>query len=345
MEQTTHERPGVYSSYDASTVVDSRGGGKVVGLVAQSAKGTAGKAVHLGRYEDAAALFGPGDAVTELARLLFLNGAAAVVAVPVADEAGYAAAFGVLEATEGIGIVVCDATTLLVQQALRDSVGAASEARRERIGVVCGGADESVSALVTRAGELNDPRMVLVGPCVEGGDGAKVAAAVAGAIAGERDPAMPLGGALLKGLGELGALYADSEIDLLVRGGVTAVERVAGTCSVVRGVTTKTKSGTAADTTWRELSTIRIVDDVVPAVRDSLRAKFQRAKNTAQTRGAIRAQVVLELENKIGREIITGYDSVAVRALEENPEVCLVEFSFTVAHGLNQIWLTAHITV
>ena len=87
------------------------------------------------------------------------------------------------------------------------------------------------------------------------------------------------------------------------------------------------------------------MDDVIPALRNSLRAKFQRAKNTEQSRGAIRAQTILELENKLGREIITGYDGVTVTALEENPTVCLVEFSFTVTHGLNQIWLTAHVTV
>ena len=53
----------------------------------------------------------------------------------------------------------------------------------------------------------------------------------------------------------------------------------------------------------------------------------------------------MELENKLSREIITGYGDVAVTADSENPTVCLVEFSFTVTHGLNQIWLTAHITV
>lgn len=102
---------------------------------------------------------------------------------------------------------------------------------------------------------------------------------------------------------------------------------------------------TAADATWRELTTIRIVDDVIPTVRSALRAKFRRAKNTEQSRGAIRSQVVLELENKLAREIITGYDGVTVTADSENPTVCLVDFSFTVAHGLNQIWLSAHITV
>lgn len=114
---------------------------------------------------------------------------------------------------------------------------------------------------------------------------------------------------------------------------------------MVRGVTTRTKTGTANDATWRELTTIRIVDDVIPSLRNALRAKFSRVKNTEQGRGAIRSQVIVELENKVANEIITGYQDVTVRALEDNPTVCLVEFKFTVAHGLNQIWLNAHITV
>ena len=55
--------------------------------------------------------------------------------------------------------------------------------------------------------------------------------------------------------------------------------------------------------------------------------------------------MIVELENKLAREIITGYTGVTVEADRENPTVCLVDFSFTVAHGLNQIWLSAHITV
>ncbi len=236
--------------------------------------------------------FGGEETLTELVRLLFLNGAAQVKAVPVAEEAGYKAAFSVLEAAEDIAVVVCDSGELTVQQALRDSVKAASEARRERIAVVGGKA-----------------------------------------------------GAELKGVDGLEARYGDTEIDTLVRGGVTPVEQAAGVVSVVRGVTTRTKTGEAADATWRELTTIRIVDDVIPTVRDALRARFRRAKNTEQSRGAIRSQVVLELENKLAREIITGYGEVSVEADADNPTVCLVEFSFTVAHGLNQIWLNAHITV
>ena len=131
----------------------------------------------------------------------------------------------------------------------------------------------------------------------------------------------------------------------LVRGGVTPIETVGGVSSPVRGITTKTSSGGAADTTWRELTTILIVDEVIPTIRSALRTRFARSKNTAQSRGAIRSQVVLELEEMKSREIVDSYGEVLVSALKSDPTVCLVEFSFTVAHGLNRIYLTAHITV
>ena len=76
-----------------------------------------------------------------------------------------------------------------------------------------------------------------------------------------------------------------------------------------------------------------------------MRRKFSRTKNTAQTRSAIRSQVIVELENKRSAEIIDSFGEVQVRADAEDPTVCEVEFTFTVAHGLNQIYLTAHITV
>lgn len=344
MSITTHERPGVYSQYDASTVVSSSGGGQTVGIAALCEEGTAGTLYTFTRYEDASAAFGAEEELTELIRLLLLNGAAQVKAVPVENTEGYEEAFAVLEGEEDIAVVVCDSDTLTVQQALRDSVETASANRRERIAVVRGKTNETAANLVTQAQSLNSERVVLTAPLDESA-GAAVAAAVAGAIAGERDPAIPLGGAQLKGIGALQTQYGDTDIDTLVRGGVTPVERVAGVVSVVRGVTTRTKSGQVADATWRELTTIRIVDDVIPTIRNSLRSRFRRSKNTEQSRGAIRSQVILELENKLAQEIITGYENVTVTADAENPTVCVVEFSFTVAHGLNQIWLSAHITV
>lgn len=89
MSVTNHERPGVYSRYDASTVVKGRGGGGCVGLAALCGTGTAGTLYTFNRYEEAVTAFGGEETLTELVRLLFLNGAAQVKAVPVAEEAGY----------------------------------------------------------------------------------------------------------------------------------------------------------------------------------------------------------------------------------------------------------------
>ena len=336
---TEHQRPGVYSVYDASSVVSGRSGGGNAGAAAVCPKGTAGQVYELASPEQAEAAFGAGETLTELVRLLLQNGAAKAYAVPAADEEGYEAAFAALEKVEDIAVVVCGSTELTVQQRLRDSVKRASENRRERLAVAGGAEGETAEELVARAGELNCERVALVP------GGVRAAAATAGAMAGETDPAVPLGGAELSGLTALEEDWNDKEIDSLILGGVTPLERTGGAVSVVRGITTRTRTGNAKDATWRELTTIRVVDDVIPALRNALRAKFSRAKNTAQGREAVRSQVIVELEQKVRKEIITGYDGVTVNALESDPSVCLVEFRFRVAHGLNQIWVAAHITV
>lgn len=206
--------------------------------------------------------------------------------------------------------------------------------------------DRVAEALVKRAGELNSERVVLVAPAVsQEAGGAWVAAAVAGAICGGSDPALPLGGAELQGISALEKRLDESEVDALIRGGVTPVERVGGSCWVIRGVTTRTKTGQASDQTWRDLTTILVVDDVIPGVREALRARFPRAKNTAQTRGAVQSLVVEVLERKLAAEVITGYDAVEVTALADEPGICLVTFGFTVTHGMDQIWLSAEVTV
>ncbi len=346
---TTHERPGVYSVVGASAVVYGARENKVAGLVALTATASAaGKLTSVGTYAEAVEAFGKGDAVTELVRLLLANGAARVKAAPVAAASGYAAALGLLAEEEDVQVVVCDSTTAAVQEAVRASVAASSAARQERIAVLAGAKDETVSQLTARAAALNSERVVLVAPGAAGaedGGGAMLAAAVAGAICGETDPAVPLGGAELRGLTGVTARYGESDIDTLVRGGVTPVESLGGRCTVVRGVTTRTKTGGESDTTWRELGTVLVADDVVPTIRRALAARFARAKNTAQVRSAIHTQVVVELERKKAAQIVTGYGPVTAETVEGKPTVCLVTFSFSVAHGLDQIWLSAQMTV
>ena len=340
---TRHERPGVYSSYETSSLTAAAAGGGKVAVIAALDGADGKKSYQWTSYGRAAADVGD-CLLSRMAQLAIRNGAGVVYGVPAGQD--YTAALATVAALDNVSVVVCDSSTLSVQQALKAMVQECSAARRERIAVVGGAQDETVEQLVQRAGQLNCERVVLTAPGAGGSSGgALCAAAVAGAIAGGTDPALPLGGAQLYGLGELERNYSDGDIDLLVQGGVTPLETLAGACYVVRGITTRTKTGGAVDATWRELTTILVVDEVIPGIRNALRAKFSRAKNTAQSRGAIRSLVVMELEKRVSREIIDGYEDVTVSALDTDPTVCLVEFAFTVAHGLNQIWLSAHITV
>ena len=95
MSITTHERPGVYSSYGASSLI--------VGLVAVNTKATAKTVYTITSYEEAVTTFGSagGQDMAELIRVILLNGAAAVAAVPIAASTDYEAGFAVLEGWRG----------------------------------------------------------------------------------------------------------------------------------------------------------------------------------------------------------------------------------------------------
>lgn len=251
MSEMRHERPGVYSVYDASSVTSAGRAAKRIGVAALAVKGTANTAVTLTGYGAGVEVFGEDGADTPgmstLLKLLFANGASTVYAVRVGAGGGleaYQAAFAAL-ANCDVQVVVCDSSELTIQKALKTAVETASAARGERIGVI-GGSGDTAAQLVTRAEAINSERMVLVGPDMkdESGkalSGAFAAAAVAGAIACGADPAVPLNGAELYGIGGLQSVYSDNDIDLLVQGGVTPLEDVGGVVSPVRGITTRTK--------------------------------------------------------------------------------------------------------
>lgn len=297
MNSTIHERPGVYSSYDASSVVSASAAAKTIGAAAVATKGTANKVELITSYEEGKSVFGEDASgvygMSTLLKFLFANGAGAVKAVAVgkdeSEEKDYASAFAALSDEEDVGVMVCDSAAQSVHLLLKTAAEDASAARRERIAVI-GGSEETVAQMVNRAKAVNSERVVLVGPDIASDDGGTMsavfaAAAVAAVIAGNTDPSVPINGAELTLFGAAGKRLSDNEIDQLVRGGVTPIETVGGVSSPVRGITTKTSSGGAADTTWRELTTILIVDEVIPTIRSALRTRFARQEHRAEPRG------------------------------------------------------------
>lgn len=345
-----NERPGVYSSVEIRSSLTGRNAGRVVGLAGVSETGTKGECTRITSYGQAAALYGGDCQLTELIRLLMENGAGIIEAVPAAvgqavTTADYEAAFGVLMKKSEVSIMVCGSWESAVHAALKSAIEAADENFKYRIGIAETSGTAAQAAAAAKV--LNFERLVMVYPGQVKADWVcgSAAAAFAGALAGEVDPALPMNGGKLSGIDIAQGMISDTDINTLVRGGVTAIESTGGSVSVVRAVTTRTATGGEADITWRELTTMLIVDDVIPTIRAALRRMFPRIKNTAQTRGAIRTQVMIELERKRVQEIIESFGEVTAEPDGGDPTICAVGFDFTVVHGLNRIQLTAHISV
>ena len=164
-----HERPGVYSSYDTSTVIRGGRAVRVIGVAAKATAGAPNVPVTLTSYEGGLSAFGedaegtPG--MSTILSLLFENGASTVVAVSV-EEDDYASAFAALKAMDNIQIVVCDSgdEALLVDRG--DGLVRAFPDKRGRIlaAVVCKAelARGQRHALLEAVG-LNDPLRLPLG--------------------------------------------------------------------------------------------------------------------------------------------------------------------------------------
>lgn len=348
MSITYHERPGVYADYDASAVYSTSPATKTVAVAGLNSS-TAGTC-KFSSAASAAAVFGADAPLTALIRQAFLSGASTVLAraVPVNSVMGYHDSLEALLAQREASYIVTDSCDAAVQAEMRDLIEAAAESKNECIGLVgMGCADDE--ELIQRAAALNSPRMVLIAPQVYVGEqicsGNLAAAALAGLLATQTDPALPLNSAVLPGLSGVTELWTEARLDALLRGGVTPLECVGGSVSVIRAVTTCTTVDGTADATFRELNTILVIDEVLPALRSALQQQFSRMKNTAVTRSAIRNQVLVELERRVAAQIIDSYDTLTVTQNADDPTVCDIRFRFSVAHNLNRIQLTAHISV
>lgn len=343
-----HERPGVYSDYTVSRLTASGGEKQILAMAAYSTAKTGLYTVTA--RESGLAAFGSGSTLGKMLAAAYDNGAGTVLVYSMdsTEKEAYEAAFDALLSQKKAALICTDSHDAAVQAALAAALQASAGQKGECIGIV-GMEDPTVEQLLERAAALDCERMVLVGPDVYEGTtlagGCVAAAALGGLLAGETDPALPLNGAKLQSFDGVCAAYSETEIDALVRGGVTVLEASGGAVSVLRGITTRQTVGDGRDTTWRELTTVRICDDVIPGIRNALAARFSRAKNNAVTRSAIYTQVLLELESRVRREIIDGYENLSVEPSAADACVCRVKFGFTVTHGLNRIHLTANISV
>ncbi len=344
-------RPGVYASY---TVTGGYTGGtqRMVGVIAASPTGEKGKCKVFTRLNDVFAEYGSDteqSSMAALVKLLFLGRVGGVYCVCVGEsptQSDYEAAYALLEETE-IGALVCDAgtqgTIIRLGELLMQSAGRLKE-RIGFFGVPQGEAPHGAARAV------NCERVVLTAPAVtlEGGQtagAAYLAAACCAAVLAQGDPAANLNLTQVEGNFGFPAEYSEEEITALLSAGVTVLEQSGGKGEIIRALTTKTAHNGAPDLSLRELSTMRIIDDVVQTVRALLKRQLRGAKNNAATRDALRTQTACELSKKLAAGIIDSYTPPLLYPKEGEPTVCVAEIGFAVVYGIHRIEILAHISV
>ena len=324
--------PGIYTSYELSGVRYTHKNAGTAGLVWKGDTDETSVSAFTS-LSQIASVYGTDSTVFALSSVLFANGASCVKSVQIKED--YDSGFALLAAETDVAVTLCDSEDINVHQSMKNSILSCGENSKYRVGVVWKTGD--VNTLTAHAKAINCERMVLL-PDVY------CAAALAGVILGTEDPSLPFNGAVLYGA-EAEFNYAETEINSLLQGGVTPIRTVGNECEVVRCVTTKTETEGLSDSTWRDVNTVLTADYVMMQIKANLRTMFTRAKNTERTRGAVRTQTVICLERMLDMGIIESYGNVTAVKSETDPNVCEVNFEFSVAGGMHSIIIAAGLTV
>lgn len=343
------QRPGVYSDYQTSGILYSKNAGKTIAIVAKSGSVAANTMYALNRLSDVEATFGTNDIIYRLCEIAFENGANSICAVSAGNsDENYAAAFNLIETTDNIGVVICDSTNNSVQQLLMQSVVNASQNNKERIGILA--ATENQTELASWANSFNNERILLVAQSPIDSDGntlsgCTLTAALAAVISQYADPSQSFNGVSLEGISKLSETLSEEKIDEYISSGIIPFEVIGGHVEIIRSVTSKTTTDGAVDTTFKEVNTILIIDEVIKSIRETLSNNISSAKNNVTTRNSISSQVTITLQEFLDANIIDAYATPNVYQSNDDSTVCVVEVDFTVAQGINQIHITANINV
>lgn len=355
--------PGVYSKIDASAALKSLSANDyVIGIVA---KGDAvdgddtlvGKAYAPISFEDAVTKYGANSNIIKIMDTAIENGGKKFIIVRI-DEAAvdgpdYVGALEVLEDEEAVDIVIPDTMSPTIFTDIKNHVNSASANRKERIAIIGFDTGTTQATAQTNVEAINSQRVwaAYPNPLNENGQelpGFYAAAAIAGQLAAESDPSMPMTGVELIGFYGLNKKLKDSEMEALIDAGIIPLQIRNGSISIVRLITTYTKDAqNAVDITWQEGTTVRISDYILKDLRTRLARKFSRAKQNKDTRDAIRSEVLTGLfqyENLEYIENVTNEDAV----IEVNPINPLrndVKFKYDVTGPLNVIHLTGYLVI
>lgn len=204
---------------------------------------------------------------------------------------------------------------------ITDHVVLVSNGENQMPAVAVSAADETVSSLVSAAGDANSGRVVLAGLTGTASWPPNIAAACAAQLAAASDPGAPLNGLRVKGLvaPALADQYTRAEATTLLKNGVAPLIVAGSEVRWMRSITTYTTNGAGVpDTALLDVQTIRVLDYVRRVIRERLASRYQRKKlaDKADTTGTtdpskMRADIMAWLYELEAADIIDGVEELA----------------------------------
>lgn len=298
---------------------------------------------------DTKARFGEDSILTDAVKVLIQNGVDTFTGIIVDSETGedskvsdnYAKALEASLGNASVQFIVLDKYDADIINEVRTHLAMAEVNDMFRYAVVAGETDDN-DALIEFAGTINDSRIFIIGPTMTDGsaiiDRAIVAAGVTGQIiTNMSDPALPMNGVTINGIGNVNKAVLESERNLLAANQVTALYND-GLPTIHRLVTSSN------DPVWQEGTTRFIADYVLENVENTLRANYKRTKNVTRILASIRTTVKGLLEGYESREIIENFDESTLTVVQDPADKygALVDYEIDVVTPLYTITINQH---
>ena len=172
-----------------------------------------------------------------------------------------------------------------------------------------------------------------------------LAAALAGRLLNRSSPDVSLNAAELPGIVSVAPWRSEEQVERLLAGGVTPCEWLGGRAECIRAVSTRTRLGEAPDATYRDISTVLIIDDIMRSLREMLNQKLRGVRSSRQSLDSIASQVTVLLGEKEEAGLIREWEQPRVSVDAADPSLCIVSLSFGVAHVVSRIQVQATVTI
>lgn len=295
---------------------------------------------------DASDKFGATSVMIKATKALIQNGVDYIYGIIVSSEVddenelsdNYATALSASLDQPSVKCIVIDSYDATVIAELKTHLAMAESEDMFRYAVI-NSQEDTNDEVVTYVESIDDSRIFVVGSKFVNGsetvDKVVVSAGVAGAIMTQtEDPALPMNGVQVYGIGNVGRAMLESDKSLFANNGIVALYNDSGLPTIHRLVTSYTK-----DAIWQEGTTRFIADYVLENIENVLRTNYKRTKNVVRILDSIKTTVKGLLENFEGLEIIENFDASTLSVTKDPEDLygAIVNYEFDVVTPLYTI--------